>query len=405
MFYFGIFDGHGGNECSDFLRDRLHGYLEEASVLFGMESSLRKDDSSKGADTEGGVMGELDPEDLQKSLVSTWREMVGGYFKRFKPEYFPAVAAEDDRATMNSNSIETVLTYAFLKADLDFTTAQASKNTGESKKDQPKPIDPPGEDSVQSDRPLNFDDLLYHPDRPASQNLRARPHSRGSSPDLNAPIGGTTRFKGGSTASIALISTPSPTPFWHPSTPSTLIAAHVGDTRILLCRSSDGAAVPLTTNHHPSTPTEARRLQRYAASFVTDSFGEERVLGLANTRAFGDIGSKRVGVSAEPQITRTELPPAGYAFLVLVTDGISGHLEDQEIVDVVKESRTPAQAAEALVGFAVEVADDDADNATAIVVRLGGWERRSEGGGGSLGTKEQRDYRREEALNPRSRRQ
>ena len=403
VFYFGVFDGHGGAECSEFLRDRLHGYVEEAATLFGMESTLRQD-SDNDADDAGGVMGAQDAEDLQRSLVSTWRETVGGYFKRFKPEYFPAVTsgAEDDASEEPRPSIETVLSYAFLKADLDFTTAQASKHTEQKPTSrQTSSVDDP----VLADRPLNDNDMLFHPDRPASQNLRARPGARpSSSPNLKAPIGGATRFKGGSTASIALISTPSPTPFWHPASPSTLIAAHVGDTRILLCRSSDGKAVPLTTNHHPNSPVEATRLRRYAASFVTDSFGEERVLGLANTRAFGDISSKRVGVSAEPQISTVSLPPAGFAFLVLMSDGISGHLDDQEIVDVVKEAKTPAQAASDLVNFAVEVSED-ADNATALVVRLGGWERRSEGGGGSLGTKEQRQYRRNEAMDPRSRRQ
>lgn len=128
------------------------------------------------------------------------------------------------------------------------------------------------------------------------------------------------------------------------------------------------------------------------------------MLGLANTRAFGDIASKRIGVSAEPQITKVQLPPAGYAFIVLMSDGISGHLDDQEIVDIVKEAKTPAQAASDLVSFAVEVSED-ADNATCLVVRLGGWERRSEGGGGSLGTKERRQYRRNEAMDPRTRRQ
>jgi protein phosphatase PTC6 len=157
-------------------------------------------------------------------------------------------------------------------------------------------------------------------------------------------------------------------------------------------------------NHHPSAPVEASRLRRYAASFVTDSFGEERVLGLANTRAFGDISSKRIGVSAEPQITKVQLPPAGFAFMVLMSDGISGHLEDQEIVDIVKEARTPAQAATDLVNFAVEVSED-ADNATCLVVRLGGWDRRTEGGGGSMGTREQRQYRKNEAMDPRTRRQ
>lgn len=411
VFYFGVFDGHGGSECSEFLRDRLHGYIEEAALLFGMQSTLQSGGqngtSADDYDSEGGVMGEQDSEDLQKSLVSTWKETVGGYFKRFRPEYFPAVAKPSQSGTANSeqelasNSIETVLTYAFLKADLDFTAAQASKHTEQEKPSSSQSADP-DHDPVLSDRPLNDHDILYHPDRPASQNLSTRQRPS-SSPDLSAPIGGATRFKGGSTASIALISTPTPTPFWHPASPSTLIAAHVGDTRILLCRTSDGKAAPLTTNHHPSTPVEANRLRRYAASFTTDSFGEERVLGLANTRAFGDIASKRIGVSAEPQITRIDIPAAGkegYSFIVLMSDGVSGHLEDQEIVDVVKEAKTPAQAAEDVVSFAVETSEGG-DNATCLVVRLGGWERRSEGGGGSLGTKEQRQYRKEEAMDPR----
>ena len=410
VFYFGVFDGHGGSECSEFLRERLHGYVEEAALLFGMESSVQLTSGGMAdVDSEGGVMGEQDSEDLQKSLVSTWRETVGGYFKRFRPDYFPAVASSTGRSnstgdvaeSVTSNSIDTVLTYAFLKADLDFTTAQAGKHS-EQKSSSSSESSPPNEDPVLSDKPLNENDLLFHPDRPASQNLRHR--SRPSStPNLNAPIGGTTRFKGGSTASIALISTPTPTPFWHPASPSTLISAHVGDTRILLCRTSDGKAVPLTTNHHPSTPVEATRLRRYAASFVTDSFGEERVLGLANTRAFGDINSKRIGVSAEPQITRVDIPAAEHSFIVLMSDGVSGHLEDQEIVDIVKEAKTPAQAADDVVGFAVETSESG-DNATCLVVRLGGWERRSEGGGGSLGTKERRQWRREEASDPRSRR-
>ncbi|EMC92260.1 hypothetical protein BAUCODRAFT_78028 [Baudoinia panamericana UAMH 10762] len=374
VFYFGVFDGHGGSECSEFLRERLHGYVEEAALLFGMESSLQSGNAME--DSEGGVMGEQDAEDLQKSLVSSWRETVGGYFKRFRPEYFPAVADRRSPGTswsQNNNSIETVLSYAFLKADLDFTAAQASKHSADTATLQVSSLDDP----------------------------RSR---RGSSPDLQAPIGGAQRFKGGSTASIALISTPTSMPFWHPASPSTFISAHVGDTRILLCRSSDGKAVPTTINHHPSHPVEATRLRRYAAAFVADSFGEERMGGLANTRAFGDISSKRMGVSAEPQITRLELSAAEYSFIVLMSDGISGHLSDQEVVDVVKEAKTPAQAAESLISFATETAES-ADNATALVVRLGGWERRNEGGGGSMGTREQREYRLQEAQDPRSRRQ
>ncbi len=88
--------------------------------------------------------------------------------------------------------------------------------------------------------------------------------------------------------------------------------------------------------------------------------------------------------------------------MVLVSDGVSGTLRDQEIVDVVKEARTPEVGARDVVGFATEVSAEG-DNATALVVRLGGWERRGEGGGGSLGTREAREWRRRDAADPRGR--
>ena len=141
--------------------------------------------------------------------------------------------------------------YSFLKADYDFVAAQAAKR-GEEK------------DVVRAERPLNDGDILGAPNR------------------VSEHVGGEQQFKGGSTASIALVSTPTPVPFWHPASTSTLLVAHVGDTRVLLSSTANGNAIPITTNHHPSSPVEARRLRRYAATFVTDSFGEERTIsGLA----------------------------------------------------------------------------------------------------------------------------
>ena len=431
VFYFGVFDGHGGTECSDFLRESLHEYVEGAARDFELGSSLEKAGEGQAVASVGGLSedkaeeaksaktpsneaeevqqpnGDVDIEsgeksysgqdfraapppgdppliqeannkrilELEEALVKGWKKLVGGYFRRFKPAYFSLgapyrslaerVESIDKRQTNSEGvAIEEVLTYAFLRADLDFVTAQASK--------------------VQSsdDLPLNHHDILHEPSK---------------------RIGGPKSFKGGSTGSIALLSTPTPTPFWHPSSPASLIVSHVGDTRILLCSTATGYAVPLTTNHHPSSPLEGNRLRRYAATFVTDSFGEERMQGLANTRAFGDVGSKRIGVSAEPEIRRVELGPAEYSFLVLISDGISGTLNDQEIVDIIKEAKTPEQGARDVVSFATEVSAEG-DNATCLVVRLGGWERRGEGGVGSLGTKESRDFRRQEAVDPRSRR-
>ncbi|KAI2610739.1 protein serine/threonine phosphatase 2C [Hypoxylon fragiforme] len=430
IFYFGVFDGHGGNQCSDFLRDELHGYIEEAAQEFELKSSLRTmrkgrktDPNSKDSgtqilsDTEAGGKDALDRLDikgseavkaktkipeidkhgaiqevnnpgavkgaspaptkvsqpkalrLQQELVEEYKSTIGGYFRRFHPPHFHR--KQDPKSHEALVSIESVLTYAFLRADLDFVAAQARK---------PDPDDP-----YVSDTALNLDEVL------------GKPHHL---PPSGQGIGGRTRFKGGSTASVALISTPTPAPFWHPAASSTLLVGHVGDTRILLCETATGLPRPLTSDHRPSAPSESHRLRRFAASFVTDSFGEERIQGLANSRAFGDMASKRLGVSAEPEITRTELGPAEYSFIALVSDGVSGTLSDQEIVDIIKEAKTPEQGSRDVVSYATEVSHDG-DNATCLVVRLGGWERRSEGGLGSLGTKEIRDFRRNEALDPR----
>ncbi|KAI0853824.1 protein serine/threonine phosphatase 2C [Daldinia vernicosa] len=429
IFYFAVFDGHGGTQCSDFLRDELHGYIEEAAEEFELKSSLRAvrkghrsdseshsaptpilSDSEAGgqkrldrvdikgseaapakADTPGidkrGAIHEVENPDaiegvqpvparaseskalqLQNELVKEYKSTVGGYFRRFHPPYFHL--KRDPDTPEPPVSVESVLTYAFLRADLDFIAAQARK---------PDPDDP-----YVADTALNRDEVL------------GKPHHM---PPSGHGIGGPTRFKGGSTASVALISTPTPAPFWHPAASSTLLVGHVGDTRILLCETATGLSRPLTSDHHPSSPSESHRLRRFAAS-ITDSFGEERIQGLANSRAFGDMASKRLGVSAEPEITRTELGPAQYSFIVLMSDGVSGTLSDQEIVDVVKEAKTPEQGARDVVAYATEVSGDG-DNATCLVVRLGGWERRSEGGLGSLGTKEIRDFRRNEAMDPR----
>ncbi|KMP07273.1 phosphatase 1K [Coccidioides immitis H538.4] len=429
VFYFGVFDGHGGTVCSEFLRDRLHGYIQETAMAFELGSSIGKHAQKKAlpprpirnreafresqnayshsfddrgptfassSQAHGGnamLSGDLpilQPGNrlaignLEKALVTDWRTLVGGYFRRFRPAHF-CYFGEDDLHTDGFKPgrhnlgldmtmgvpIEEVLEYAFLKADYDFISAQAFKRD---------------DDSARAERPLNELDILHNPGR-----LR------------HAVVGGSTRFKGGSTCSIAMISTPTPAPFWHPSAPSSLVVSHVGDTRILLCSTATGIAIPLTTDHHPSSPVESNRLRRYATSLVTDSFGEERISGLANSRAFGDIQSKRIGISAEPETRRVEMGPAEYSFIVLMSDGVSGALSDQEIVDIIKEARTPDAGAREVVNFATEVSKDG-DNATCLVVRLGGWERRLEGGLGSMGTKESRDWRKQEASVPRGRR-
>ncbi|KAL0139392.1 phosphatase 2C-like domain-containing protein [Mucor lusitanicus] len=191
----------------------------------------------------------------------------------------------------------------------------------------------------------------------------------------------------GSTGSIAIFEPVDKRSFWE-SDEYDIIIGHVGDTRILLCDSTTGEAVQLTTgDHHPGNPIETTRLNKYG--FVTtDSFGDDRWMGmLATSRAFGDAKLKRYGISAEPDIVRHKIRarnPA--AFIVLVTDGITSVMSDQEIVDFVKQHKDPSMSAKKLVDAADQLQSDD--NTTAVVVRLRDWGKRMQDY-----TKELRAYR------------
>jgi protein phosphatase PTC6 len=200
--------------------------------------------------------------------------------------------------------------------------------------------------------------------------------------------------KSGSTCtSVFLYSQNDSKMFWDDGQVANLVVAHVGDTRCILC-DAVGNVHQLTTNHHPSSPIENTRLRRYAASFFTDSFGEERFERYANTRAFGDIQAKAKGITAEPELIECRVGniPTGVedpryirtftgneSFLVLMSDGVSEMMSDQEIVDLVINTAnqagsgrgTPQDAAKEIVQYAATVGGND--NATCMVIRLSGW--------------------------------
>ncbi|KAG2186235.1 hypothetical protein INT43_002673 [Umbelopsis isabellina] len=177
----------------------------------------------------------------------------------------------------------------------------------------------------------------------------------------------------GSTGSIAIVQSKDMKPFWE-SDQFDIVIAHVGDTRILLCDASTGEAISLSTgDHHPNNSFELDRIRKYAGYVTTDSWGDDRILGtLATSRAFGDSQLKRFGVSAEPDFVRHSFNsnnPA--AFMVLVTDGITSVMSNQEVVDCVKLYDDPQRAAKEIVNIAEQYGTED--NATCMVVRLKGW--------------------------------
>ncbi|KAF3926869.1 hypothetical protein ABW20_dc0104057 [Dactylellina cionopaga] len=384
VFFFGMYDGHGGDTCAKFLQEHLHDYLEATSKAFGLNQPP----------TPPKPISKSELLQLQTTLNDSWRQTVGGYFQRFKPDYDSAhdlLGNKLDKAKPRNiheeqpPTLENLLAYTFLRADLDFISGEGLASYLAQK---PKVTTSEDGDPAIFDLQTALDDVNGSYTTPPLSSIKRSE---------------VIAFRGGSTCSMALVSMPEgedpAIPFWHPQAEPTIMTAHIGDTRIVVCDVT-GRAYSLTANHHPSLPSESKRLRRYAASFVTDSFGEERFGVLANTRAFGDVRQKRLGVSAEPEMCRLTIRNKGeFSFMVLMTDGISGTLSDQEVVDIVADCKTPDEGAKALVEFA-SIVTKEGDNATAMVLRLGGWEKRAPGDN----TRDLREYRRKEAEQVRSRR-
>lgn len=100
---------------------------------------------------------------------------------------------------------------------------------------------------------------------------------------------------------------------------------------------------------------------------------------------------KQYGVTAEPEVKTKLLKAPEWAYIVLVTDGISSVLSDAEIVDLARNAKDPREAAKAIADFAEEIGSED--NLTAMVVPLAGWGKIT----GPDRTKPLREYRRTEA--------
>ncbi|WVR06506.1 hypothetical protein IAU60_003537 [Kwoniella sp. DSM 27419] len=195
----------------------------------------------------------------------------------------------------------------------------------------------------------------------------------------------------GSTASLALLhSLDGPAePYWA-AKKLAITVAHCGDTRALLCHRSTGKAIPLTETHHAEARVEAARLRRMGAGLlVSDSYGESRWMGVVeNTRGFGDGEWKPSGVTVEPDVETRIIDGPDHAYLILVTDGLTSLISDQEIVDLARKSFDPTRAAMSIVHFAEDLGAQD--NCTCVVIPLNGWGDV----GGADTTKERREYRR-----------
>ncbi len=123
-----------------------------------------------------------------------------------------------------------------------------------------------------------------------------------------------------------------------------IVLLQVGDSNAVVC-ADDGVIGPLCPAHRPSEPAEAARL---AAAGWGGGGANERLFGLAVSRALGDAGAKSSGdgrlLVPSPEIRTHAIRPADH-LLVLACDGVWDHLSPDAVARAAAAGVDSARAA------------------------------------------------------------
>jgi len=154
-----------------------------------------------------------------------------------------------------------------------------------------------------------------------------------------------------------------------------MLLANAGDCRAVLGRfnktTNEYNAIRLTNDHNASDNLqEQQRILKSGGSLQTTKDGKKRVNGILQvTRAFGDGRVKHVGVTATPEISTLELDKENDHFIILATDGVWDIFDDQQAVQIVRNTaKQPYLAAKRLGSEAL--GKGSTDNITVVVIFL-----------------------------------
>ncbi|CDR96181.1 protein phosphatase 2C domain containing protein, putative [Babesia bigemina] len=166
-----------------------------------------------------------------------------------------------------------------------------------------------------------------------------------------------------------------------------LITAHTGDSRAILCSMADDSrcfAQAMTNDHKPNDDKERKYIEKNGGTVefaqgtwrcVVRSRDGRPSCALATSRAIGDYPLKYPNriVSSEPDVSVYTINFDSDLFLVLVTDGITAVLTNQEIIDIVCEAIDDECTAEAAAERVVLTAENcgSFDDKTCTVIYFG----------------------------------
>jgi len=173
------------------------------------------------------------------------------------------------------------------------------------------------------------------------------------------------------------------------ATTATLWAANCGDSRAVM-QDKAGKVTDITEDQKPNTPAEQARITKcggYVSPPEEEWGGPARVWldanmtlpGLAMARSLGDHLVDRVGVIADPVVTKFEINTEKDVQLVMASDGVWEFIESDQAIAILNKAKTDAKGdATKEVTKLIETAaakwrqeeGDYRDDITAICIKL-----------------------------------
>mmetsp|Transcript_54823 Transcript_54823/g.175777 ORF Transcript_54823/g.175777 Transcript_54823/m.175777 type:complete len:452 (-) Transcript_54823:163-1518(-) len=127
---------------------------------------------------------------------------------------------------------------------------------------------------------------------------------------------------------------------------STIWTANVGDSRCVIGYESNRKMAFETVDHKPNAPEEQARIEANGGEVRSQTYPDgwtvHRIFvkgmdfpGLCMTRTLGDESVKAHGVTATPEVQRTEVDLSAQPFMILASDGVWEFLDSEFVVKAV----------------------------------------------------------------------
>ncbi|GBL79119.1 putative protein phosphatase CG10417 [Araneus ventricosus] len=330
--FFGVYDGHGGSEIAEFLKQRLH--LE---IL----DSLRTQDDIELALHLGFLSCDasiMEPENIAELNDMVEEENRGTALQILKNqksleaamsqvgEDQSYIAGPSAKPTFTENLFNAGSSAGAVMQQFFQNIAGPSQESISSKQDS--------EEMMEVERPLHYllsDDI--EPSDPEDEDYNIEEDEESSSTESEEEtncisteefLSSEPGYLSGSTATVAIIRQ------------NRIYVANVGDSRCVLSRK--GQAIDMSLDHKPDDPEEQARIIGAGGS-VSEDGRVDNCLNLS--RAFGDFKFKgdsfvpsQQCITSEPFIKSVDIEKDD-DFLIIASDGIWNSMSSQEVVDYI----------------------------------------------------------------------